>query len=83
MSMKNELLVIRGRIAETKHEIAEKELLANADLMELRTILDPYEDSIEKINAEKVVAISERFHGYVTELRELKEKLSRMQGDIS
>lgn len=82
MSLKNEMTMMRGRIAETKRELAEAELLAQADLVSIRSVLDPYESDITKINTEMAMSIADRLNNQVKQIISTRERLAKFESEL-
>jgi len=80
--MRQEILMLKARIAEEKKRLSHLELTAQGLLAELRLILDPYADLLTEVDMEQARAVFEELYSRWKEAREVKEKLSRMERDL-
>jgi|GEM_PF-2460616 len=80
--MRQEILMLKARIAEEKKRLSHLELTAQGLLTELRLILDPYADLLSEVDMEQARAVFEELYYRWKEAREVREKLSRMERDL-
>ena len=82
MNIRDELTLLRGKIVELKRTIAESELMAQADLITMRDILDPYQEDISAIRADMLCQIAQRFNDQCQNIKASKERLTTLQRDL-
>ena len=80
--MRQEILILKARIAEEKKKLSHLELTAQGLLTELRLILDPYADLLTEVDMEQAKAVFEELYSRWKEAREVKEKLVKMERDL-
>jgi len=80
--MRQEILMLKARIAEEKKRLSHLELTAQGLLTELRLILDPYADLLTEVDMEQAKAVFEELYSRWKEAREVKEKLVKMERDL-
>lgn len=80
--MKQEILALKGRIAELKSKITEKELVISGTIIQIRSHADPYEDDYTLIRSGELRTAAIILDDNVKELKKLKSDLDRLEGDL-
>jgi len=66
------------RLDQEKQKLAEEDILADADLNMLRSLIDPYQDDFTLLDTAKIAEVAGRFHKSVSAMREIKGRIARM-----
>lgn len=80
--MRDEILRAKGRIAELKSKIAEKELEASGLIVQIRTLADPYENDMTRIKSGQLLAASKLMDECISTLNTLTSELERLENDL-
>ncbi len=80
--MKQEIFALKGRIAELKSKITEKELVISGTIIQIRSHADPYEDDYTMIRSGELRTAAIILDDNVKELKKLKSDLDRLEGDL-
>lgn len=80
--MRHEILRAKGRIAELKSKIAEKELEASGLIIQIRTFADPYENDMSRIKSGQIRTASKLLDESITTIKTLRSELERLEGDL-
>jgi hypothetical protein len=54
--MRQEILALKGRMAEIRQQIKEKDLLISGLIIQIRTLADPYAEDSAQIRADELLA---------------------------
>lgn len=77
--MNPEKMQIKGQLAESKKKIHNLRTEAAGYVILVRSLLNPYEDDISKLEIEKVASVTQRLEQLINEIRELKEKIKKLE----
>lgn len=80
--MKHEILKVKGRIAELKNNISQKELEASGLIIQIRSLCDPYESDMTKIKAGNIRVASDLLDQCVTSIKFLSANLKLLEDDL-
>lgn len=80
--MKHEILALKGRIAELKSKITEKELVISGTIIQIRSHADPYEDDYTMIRSGELRTAAILLDDNIKELKKLRSDLEWMEGDL-
>lgn len=80
--MKQEIFALKGRIAELKSKITEKELVISGTIIQIRSHADPYEDDYTMIRSGELRTAAIILDDNVKELKKLKSDLDRLEVDL-
>lgn len=80
--MRDEILRAKGRMAELKSKIAEKELEASGLIVQIRTLADPYENDMTHIKSGQLLTASKLLDECISTLKTLKLELDRLENDL-
>lgn len=80
--MRHEILKMKGRIAELRSKIAEKELEASGLIIQIRTFADPYENDMSCIKSGQIRTASNLLDESITTIKTLRSELERLEGDL-
>jgi hypothetical protein len=79
----NEVLALKGLLAETKHKINELSLDMVADMREVRGLYNPYEDDLLVIDAETAAVKADKIKQTQSEIKRLTNKKKQLERDIN
>lgn len=79
----NERILLKGYLAEVRKLYKEKDLEASGLLVSIRTLLNPYEDDMTKIDTEKALIMMKKLHECIQELKALKERMAKLEQDLN
>ncbi len=80
--MKQEIFALKGRIAELKNKITEKELVISGTIIQIRSHADPYEENLTLIRSGELRTAAIILDDNVKELKKLRSDLERLEGDL-
>lgn len=80
--MRHEILKAKGRIAELKSKIAEKELEASGLIIQIRTFADPYENDMSHIKSGQIRTAANLLDESITTIKTLRSELERLEDDL-
>ncbi|MBN2895043.1 MAG: hypothetical protein JXK05_04005 [Campylobacterales bacterium] len=80
--MKHEILALKGRIAELKNRITEKELIISGTIIQIRSHADPYEDDYTMIRSGELRTAAHILDDNVKELKKIRSELERLEADL-
>lgn len=80
--MNNELLRLRGIIAESERQKRVIDAKCKGGIFLIRNLLNPYEDDMRLIETEQVLEAAKSLDAQVKELAVLTEKINRMKADL-
>lgn len=70
---------IKGQLAESKKKLRNLQTEAAGHIILARSLLNPYEDDLAKLEMDKVSSVTERLNQLVAEIRTLKEKIKKLE----
>jgi uncharacterized phage infection (PIP) family protein YhgE len=79
----NERIILKGMLADTKKKYKDADLEASGLIVSIRTVLNPYEEDLTLIDTEKVLIMAKRLHELVSTLKELKQKIKKIEEDLN
>ena len=79
----NERIMLKGILADAKKKYKDADLEASALVVSIRAVLNPYEEDLTLLDTEKVLIMSKRLHELVSALKELKQKIKKMEEDLN
>jgi acetyl-CoA carboxylase carboxyltransferase component len=80
--MNNELLIAKGRLADTEKQLEEANLKADNYMILIRELLDPYA-KFEELELDKVISIAKEFRDLQLRVRELTNLKLRIKSDFN
>ena len=80
--MNIEKMQLQGQLADLKKKFKNLDTEASGLLILIRSLLNPYEDDLTKLDTEKALVSLDRFNKIVLELKTLKQKIEKMECDI-
>lgn len=80
--MNIERMQFQGQLADLKKKFKNLDTEASGLLILIRSLLNPYEEDLTKLDTEKALASLDRFNKIVLELKTLKQKIEKMESDI-
>lgn len=80
--MRQEILKAKGRIAELKSKIAEKELEASGLIIQIRNFADPYESNMSCIKSGQIRTAANLLDECITTIKTLRSELERLEDDL-
>ncbi len=72
----------QGQLADLKKKFKNLDTEASGLLILIRSLLNPYEEDLTKLDTEKALVSLDRFNKIVLELKTLKQKIGKMECDI-
>lgn len=78
----NERLLNKGKLLELRNKQRELDLQASAMLVTIRTILNPYEESLTLIDTEKALIMMQKLHESVTELKKINTHIKNLEENL-
>lgn len=78
----SERVLIKGYLAEAKKRLREKDLEASGLLVSIRTLLNPYEDDLTKIEIEKVIVMAKKLSECIEEIKALIAKIEKLEEEL-
>lgn len=80
--MNIERMQIKGQLAESKKKFKSLDTEASGLIILIRSLLNPYEEDITKLEVDKAVQSMARLNSIVLELQALKTKIQRIEDDL-
>lgn len=80
--MNIERMQFQGQLADLKKKFKNLDTEASGLLILIRSLLNPYEEDLTKLDTEKALVSLDRFNKIVLELKTLKQKIEKMECDI-
>lgn len=80
--MRQEILQLKGRIAELRQTLQQKELEASGLIIQIRSLADPYENDMTHIKSEQLSISARLLHECVTQIKTTTEQLKRLEADL-
>lgn len=77
--MRDEILKYRGMLAELERNNAELDVIVTADIATARNMLNPFEDDVTKIDADKIVAVAKRLQDNIVTMRANKKRIAEIK----
>lgn len=78
----SERVLAKGYLAEAKKRLKEKDLEASGLLVSIRTMLNPYEDDLTKIEIEKVIIMVKKLSECIEEIKTLRLKIEKLEEEL-
>ena len=79
--MNPERLQLKGMLAESKKRFRTLDTEAAGTILIIRSQLNPYEEIIN-LDTDKVLVLSHRLNKIVQEMKELKEKIKKLEQEL-
>lgn len=79
--MNPERLQLKGMLAESKKSFRTLDTEASGTILIIRSQLNPYEE-ITNLDTDKVLVLSHRLNKIVQEMKELKEKIKKLEQEL-
>lgn len=79
--MNLERLQLKGMLAESKKRFRALDTEASGTILIIRSQLNPYEE-ITSLDTDKVLVLSHRLNKIVEEMKELKEKIKKLEQEL-
>lgn len=79
--MNPERLQMKGMLAENKKRFRTLDTEASGTILIIRSQLNPYEE-ITSLDTDKVLVLSHRLNKIVQEMKELKEKIKKLEQEL-
>lgn len=79
--MNPERLQMQGMLAESKKRFRTLDTEASGTILIIRSQLNPYEE-ITSLDTDKVLVLSHRLNKIVQEMKELKEKIKKLEQEL-
>ena len=85
MSFRNELLLIKAKIAEKKKRLQELDLRANNHIITIRSIVDAnaYDEDFTEIELDRAKAAMDDFYAIWNEAKDLKTQISKLEREVN
>lgn len=80
--MRNEILALKGRIAETKQKIKQKELLISGLIISIRNLANPYEDNVLNLRTDELLVSAQTLGKAREELIKYSADLQQYEHDL-
>lgn len=79
--MNPERLQLKGMLAESKTRFRTLDTEASGTILIIRSQLNPYEE-ITSLDTDKVLVLSHRLNKIVQEMKDLKEKIKKLEQEL-
>lgn len=85
MSIKNEILLIKARIADKKKKLNDLDLRANNYIITTRSIVDAnaYDEDFTELAIDRAKAAMDDFYAIWAEAKELKAQIEKLEREIN
>ena len=80
--MKEEILLLKGKLANYKTEARNLELEASGLISMLRISLNPYEEDVSRLKVEEILNHATRLHQVIQRLRQVQTKIQQIEEDL-
>jgi len=80
--MNIERMQFQGQLAELKKKFKNLDTEASGLVILIRSLLNPYEENLIKLETEKALASVSRLNQIVLEMKSLKAKIEKMEDEI-
>lgn len=80
--MNIERMQIKGQLAESKKKFKSLDTEASGLIILIRSLLNPYEEDITKLEVDKAVQSMARLNSIVLEMQVLKTRIQRIEDDL-
>ncbi len=80
--MNIEKMQFQGQLAELKKKFRALDTEASGLVILIRSLLNPYEEDLTKLETEKALVSTNRLNSIVLELRTLKSKIEKMEENL-
>ncbi|HBE44265.1 MAG TPA: hypothetical protein DDW17_02120 [Deltaproteobacteria bacterium] len=81
--MNQEIMMLKGQLADCKHRLKELDLEASGLIISIRATLNPYEDDITKLKIPEAKASMKRLYAIYNEMIILKNRITDMEEDLN
>lgn len=83
MSIANEVMLLKAKLAAKKQEFEQLKLKADNYIILLRNLLDPYEDDFTELELERAEIAMDDFYKLFKEAVALKNQIAKMEKDLN
>lgn len=73
---------LKGDLQDAKRRFGELDLMAQDRLIDIRNILNPYEDDLTKLDVKKAKVFMEDLVKKTEEMTSLSDKIKKMEADL-
>lgn len=80
--MNIEKMQFQGQLAEFKKKLKNLDTEASGLVILIRSLLNPYEDNLTKLETEKALASVTRLNQILTEMKFIKTKIEKMEENL-
>lgn len=77
--MNIERIQLKGQLTESKAKFKNLDVEASALVILIRSLLNPFEEDTTKLDTQKVIVSTQRLDELVTELKNLKSKIQKLE----
>lgn len=77
--MNIENLQLKGQLAEARKKFKELDTESSGLIILIRSLLNPYEDDVCKLETEKVVTATARLNSLISQMRIIKSKIEKLE----
>ena len=77
--MNIENMQIKGQLADSRKKLRSLETEVSGYIILIRSLLNPYEDDVSKIESDKVSSVTNRLNELIPRIRSLKEKIRKLE----
>ncbi len=81
--MNQEILMLKGQLANYQTERQNLELQASGLISMLRIALNPYEEDLSRIKSAEVLQQAKQLHQTLERLREVNKKIEQLEGALN
>ncbi|HBE45732.1 MAG TPA: hypothetical protein DDW17_09920 [Deltaproteobacteria bacterium] len=81
--MNQEIMILKGQIADSKHRLKELDLEASGLIISIRANLNPYEDDITKLKIPEARVSMKRLYAIYNEMVILKKRVADMEEGLA
>ncbi|MDI1471918.1 hypothetical protein THER_1656 [Thermodesulfovibrio sp. N1] len=79
----SERVMLKGYLADARKRYREKDLEASGLLVAIRNLLNPYEEDMTLIDSEKALIMMQRLNECISDMKELKEKIAKLERELN
>lgn len=83
--IKNEILLIKARIADKKNKLKQMDIRANNHIITIRNVIDAnaYDEDFTELDLDRAKAAMEDFYKLWQEAKELKAQIQKLEREIN